>query len=225
MMRTTKQLGLTGTAIVFCLALAGCNNAPPPQDKADYSQTLNRYYEGRPVCVWSDTVSFPIEDATPDQIKENGLNALVDAGLLVRKHATKAAPAGSYTYDLSPEGRSALDADLDDKNTGNFCFGRRRVIAIDGARQNSRSTEIVDFHYSVEQPASWATEYSIQRAFPQVSSELSGPHKAEVTLLDTTGGWEVSGQPAIINPLTTTSHDSALARAKLAFHLGKKQSS
>jgi hypothetical protein len=224
-MHATKDLGFTATAIAFCLTLAGCNNAPPPQDKADYSQTLNRYYEGRPLCVWSDAVSFPIEDATPDQIKENGLNALVEAGLLVRKHARKGATAGSYAYDLSPEGRSALDADLDDKNTGNFCFGRRKVVAIDGARQNSRSTEIVDFHYSVEQPASWATEYPIQSAFPHVSNELSGPHKAEVTLLDTTNGWEVSGTPATIIPVTRSSHDSALARAKTAFHLGKKQSS
>jgi hypothetical protein len=114
-MHATNRFGFTATAIAFCLTLVGCNNAPPPQDKADYSQTLNRYYQGRPVCIWSDTVSFPVQAATPDQIKEDGLNALVDAGLLVRWRAPKGAPAGSYSYDLSPEGRSALDANLDDK--------------------------------------------------------------------------------------------------------------
>lgn len=224
-MRATRPLGFTAIAIASCALIAGCNTAPPQQDKADYSQTLNRYYEGRPVCIWPDSVSFPIENASPDQVQQLGLNALVNAGLLVRERADKHASAGSYTYDLSPEGRSALDADLDNKNTGNFCFGRRKVVGIDAARQNSRSTEVVDFHYAVQQPASWATEYSIQRAFPQIVTELSGPHKAEVTLLDTTDGWEVSGQPAVINPLSTAPHDSALARAKTAFHLGKKQSS
>jgi len=224
-MRATKHIGFTTLALACSALFIGCSSAPPPQDKADYSQTLNRYYLGRPACIWSDAVTFPIQNASPDQIQQRGLNALVDTGLLIRKPAPKGAPADSYTYDLSPEGRSAFDADLDDKNTGNFCFGRRKVIGIDGARQNSRSTEIVDYHYTIDQPASWATEYPIQRAFPQVSGELSGPHKAEVTLLDTTDGWEVSGTPAVINPVATSTHDSALARAKTALHLSKKQSS
>jgi hypothetical protein len=222
-MQATKLSRLSVIAIGSVI-VAGCSNAPKPQEKADYSQTLNRYYEGRPVCIWSDSVSFPIENASPDQIHDFGLNALVDAGLLTRKRAHKPSAAGPYTYDLSPEGRSALDADIDSKDTGNFCFGRRKVITVDSARQNSLSTEIVDFHYRVEQPASWATEHSIESAFPQVSTELSGPHKAEVTLLDTTDGWEVSGTPATIVPPTGAPRQSTLAKAKTILHL-KRQAS
>ena len=222
-MQATKHIRFLAIGFTCCVLLAGCSSAPPPQDKADYSHTLNRYYLGRPVCIWLDPVTFPVQNASPDEVQQRGLNALVDAGLLVRKPATKGSPAG--IYDLSPEGRSAFDAKLDDKNTGNFCFGRRKVVGIDSAQQNSRSTEIVDYHYIIDQPAAWATEYPIQRAFPQITSELSGPHKAEVTLLDTTDGWEVSGTPAVINPVATSTHDSALARAKTALHLSKKQSS
>jgi hypothetical protein len=223
--QATKLWGMTVAAIACCVTLAGCNAAPPPQDKADYQQTLNKYFQGRPVCIWPDEVSFPIADASSHQIDARGLDALTDAGLLVRKPAAKGAPAGSYSYDLSPEGRSALDASVELKDTGNFCFGRRKVLTIDGARENSTSTEVVDFHYIVAQPASWATENSIESAFPQVANELSGPHKAEVTLLDTTDGWEVSGTPATIVPLTATPRQSTLAKAKALLHLKKRQSS
>jgi len=211
-------------AIACCAIVAGCSSAPPPQEKADYTQTLNKFYQARPVCIWPDEVSFPAQNTTPEQIDERGYDALVDAGLLMRKPARKGAPAGSYTYDLTPEGRSALDADIDYKDTGNFCFGRRKVTAIDGAKANSTTTEIVDFHYGVEQPAAWANEYSVKSAFPQVANELSGPHKAEATLLDTTAGWEVSGIPATIVPLTAAPRQSTLAKAKALLHL-KRQAS
>jgi hypothetical protein len=206
------------------IVLAGCNSTPPALERADYSATLNRYYEGRPLCVWSDTVKFPVEDATPEEIRLRGFDALTDAGLLERKVAGKHAPKGLATYDLSPEGRSAFDPDIADAGAGNFCYGRRKVISIDGDRQNSSTTELIDFHYNVAQPASWAKEYSIERAFPQVVAELSGPHKAEATLLDTTDGWEVSGAPSVIAPQTAPPRNSALAKARSVFGLKKQPS-
>jgi hypothetical protein len=177
------------------------------------------------MCLWPDTVKFPVEDATPEQIDQRGFNSLVDAGLLIRQHAGKGAPAGSYTFELSPEGRSAFDPEIDDPGTGNFCYGRRKVISIDSDRQNSSTTELIDYRYSVIQPASWAMEHSIQQAFPQIAVELSTPHKAEATLLDTTDGWEVSGTPATIVPVTGSPSTSAVAKAKALLHLKKKQAS
>jgi hypothetical protein len=216
---------VTFAVCAVLLPTAGCSNAPRPADRADYTATLDQYYQGRPACVWPDTVKFPVKDATPDEIDERGFEALADAGLLVRKPASKDAPAGSSTFDLSPEGRSALDPDISNPGAGNFCYGRRTVTSIEAASQNSRSTELIDFDYSVAQPAAWAKQYSIERAFPQVASELAGPHKAEATLLDTTDGWQVSGRPANILPLEAGPRDSAIARAMSLFHLKKRQAS
>ena len=208
---------------IFLITLAGCKAAPPPPvQRADYSQTLNRYYDGRPLCLWQATVAFPIEAATPDQISQLGLSGLTNAGLLVAKPAGKAAPHGSKTFELSPEGRTAFVPDVFHPGAGNFCYGRRKIVSIDAARRNSSTTELVDYHYSLAQPAAWATEISIQSAFPQVGPELSGPHMAQATLLDTTDGWEISGTPVNIAPPAAHPHTSALAKATGLLHLKKK---
>jgi hypothetical protein len=208
---------------IFLTTISGCKAAPPPPaQRADYSQTLNKYYEGRPMCLWQETVKFPVEAATPGQIDQLGLAGLVNAGLLVMQPAGKDAPQGSKTFDLSPEGRTALNPDVFRPGAGNFCYGRRKILSIDAARRNSTTTELVDYHYSVAQPASWATEISIQSAFPQVGPELSGPHMAQATLLDTTDGWQISGTPASIAPAVAHPHSSALAKATGLLHLKKK---
>jgi hypothetical protein len=195
------------------IVLAGCKAVPPPPvQRADYTETLNKYYDGRPLCLWPQTVKFPVEAATPDQINQLGLAGLANAGLLIAKPAGK---GGSKTFDLTPEGKSAFNPDVFQSGAGNFCYGRRKIISIDAARRNASTTELVDYHYSIAHPDSWATERSIQSSFPQVATELSGPHVAEATLLDTTGGWEMSGTPTTIVPLPTPqTHPSALAKAK-----------
>lgn len=211
---------------VCAVVLAGCKPpAPPPAQQADYSQTLNKYYEGRPMCLWQETVKFPIEAAEPDEIAELGLAGLVDAGLLAAKPAGKGEPRGSKTFDLTPEGRTALDPDVFNPGAGNFCYGWRKVVSIDTARRNSSTTELVDYHYSVKQPAAWATELSVQSAFPQVAAELSGPHMGQATLLDTVDGWEISGTPATIAPPTAHPRTSTLAKAADMLHLKKVNAS
>lgn len=208
-------IAFTVAALTF---LYGCKPAPPPPAlRADYTQTLNKYYEGRPMCLWDEPVKFPVQNASPETVEDLGLNGLADAGLLIAKGRRGA--RGPVTYDLTPEGRSALNPDVFHPGAGNFCYGRRKVISIDTARRNSSTTELVDYHYRVTEPASWASEASIQNAFPQVAAELSGAHAAQVTLLDTTAGWEVSGAPSSAAPRTPRAHGSALAPA---LHLKKK---
>jgi hypothetical protein len=193
--------------------VSGCSSAPAPAVRWDYSRSLDRYYQGRPACLWPDAVEFPVKDASPQQIDERGFVELVTAGLLVEQRPSKNAPRDTHTFDLSPEGQSAIDRDIFNKSAGNFCYGRFRVTSIEAQRRNSSSTELVDYHYSLVQPAAWATEHAIQSAFPQVAEELAGPHKAEVTMLDTTDGWEVSGTPATIAPVNPALHTSTLAKA------------
>ncbi len=225
-MMASGSCGAFWAAVGFTLwvpILTGCNSAPPPKLRYDYSQSLDRYYEGRPLCVWPDAVTFPVLNASPDQIRERGFNALADSGLLIRKHATKGAAPGSYTFDLTPEGRSALDVDVFDNSAGNFCYGRSKVTSIDSAEQNSRSTELVDYHYRVEEPAAWAMEQPIQRAFPQIASELAGPHKAQVCLLNTTDGWEIASVPTTFTPNAAAAHPPLLAKAKMLLAHDKRQ--
>jgi hypothetical protein len=220
-----RALRIVIAAASTAIFLAGCNSAPPAITRADYTATLNKYYEGRPMCLWPETVKFPAEDVTSDEATERGFAALVDAGLLIRKPAGKHAPKGSSTFDLTPEGRSALDPDISDPGAGNFCYGRRKITSIDRDRQNSHTTELIDFHYALPDPAAWSKEHSIETAFPQVVSEISSPHKAQVTLLDTTDGWEVSGTPAEIPTFNAPPRKSALAKAKSLFSNKKQQPS
>jgi len=220
------RIGAAIRAAAVCgagvLCVAGCNNAPPAQQKFDYTETLNKYYEGRPMCLWQDTVKFPVENATPETVDQLGLAALTNAGLLVGKAARGAQRA--KTFDLSPEGRSALDPDVFNPGAGNFCYGRRKIVSVDKARRNSSTTELVNYHYSVQQPAAWAEEFAIQSAFPHVAAELAGPHIGQATLLDTTDGWEISGTPATIDPLTAKppSRGTELAKTKNPVRLGSK---
>ncbi|MDP9039404.1 MAG: hypothetical protein M3O02_09045 [Acidobacteriota bacterium] len=200
------------------LWLVGCSKvaAPPPAVRADYTQTLNKYYEGRPLCLWDQPVKFPVVNATPETVEDLGLDGLADAGLV----ATRGGRRGrATTYDLTPEGRSALNPDVFHPGAGNFCYGRRKVVSIDRAKRNSSTTELVDYQFEVADPAAWASEASIQNVFPQVVGELSGPHAAQVTLLDTTDGWEISGAPSSVAPRAPRSHGSTLARV---LHLRKK---
>jgi hypothetical protein len=208
--------GLGAVACCLCIAATGCKvPPPPPAERVGYTDVLDKYYEGRPMCLWPQTVKFPVEDATPQLAAELGLPGLEDAGLLVVKPVRKGAAAGTKDYDLTPEGRTALDPDVFQQGAGNFCYGRRKVVSIDAARRNSSTTELVDYHYRVPQPAAWANEVAIQRAFPQVAAELGSTHMAEATLLDTTGGWEISGTPATVAPPAgPPQHTSALAQAK-----------
>ena len=200
-------------ASLLCVAaIAGCSSAPPQKERADYTASLNRYYEGRPMCVWTDQVSFPVQNPTADEVKDRGYDALVSAGLLTRKYSRN-----GFAYELTTRGRAAFDHDIGDKSTGNFCYGRRRVDGIASARQHSRTTELVEYRYSVAEPPAWALKPAVQAAFPQIASDLRGPHTATATLLNTTTGWEVAERP--LQP-STGERTTSLAKMKAVFTPG-----
>jgi hypothetical protein len=178
------------SSLVCVAVFTGCNSAPPPLERAGYAKSLNHYYEGRPMCVWTDQVSFPVQNPTADQIQDRRYDALVSAGLLTRNRAKT-----GVTYELSAAGRAAFDNDIADKTTGNFCYGRRKVTNIASAHQHSRTTELVDYHYVIAEPPAWANNPAVQSAFPQIASDLAGEHTATATLLNTTTGWEVAERP------------------------------
>jgi hypothetical protein len=215
---TIRHSMWSAVAAALCVAtIAGCSSAPQPKERMDYSASLNRYYQGRPMCLWPETVKFPMENAAPEQVHGLGLDALVGSGLLVRKHGN--------SFDLTPEGRSSFSPDVFNKGAGNFCYGRRKVVSVDAAEHNSRSSELVAYHYSVADPAAWAKEVEIQHAFPQIAPELAGVHKAQATLLDTTEGFEVAGTPTQLEPSEKkpATQFSSLTRTKVVLAATRKQ--
>jgi hypothetical protein len=205
-----RTVGMVGVSSLGVLILGGCSTTPTPVLKADYTQSLDRYYQGRPSCVWPDAVQFPVKNAAPDLVDERGLNALAEAGLLTEIPPSK---GGARSFELTAEGRAALDRDVFDKNAGNFCYGRRTVSGIDEIRRNTSSTNIVDYRYAMTNPASWALQPVVQSAFPQIAQELKTPHQAEATMVDTTDGWEISSAPTMIVPQSPAEHTSMLAKA------------
>lgn len=200
------------SSLVCVAAFTGCSSAPAPLERADFTKSLNHYYEGRPMCLWTDQVSFPVENATAGEVRDRGYDALVSAGLLTRRNMKS-----GVVYDLTARGHEAFDADIADKTTGNFCYGRRKVSTIASARQGSRTTELVDYQYTVAEPQAWARNAAIQAAFPQIASELAGPHAATATLLNTTTGWEVADRAA--QP-SNGERTSSLAKMKAVFAPG-----
>jgi hypothetical protein len=212
MVLKSVRIALCLSSIVCVAALTGCSSAPAPKDRADFTRSLNRYYEGRPMCVWPEQVSFPVQNPTPDEVRDRRYDALVSAGLLARRQART-----GVIYELTSAGRAAFDYDIADKSTGNFCYGRRKVASIDSARQGSRTTELVDYQYVIAEPAAWARNPVIQSAFRQIASELSGAHAATATLLNTTTGWEVAEQPPQPGSGERT---SSLAKMKAVFTPG-----
>lgn len=212
--RTATQLQSIACAIASCAALlfTGCSSAPTPQLKADYTTTLNRYYEGRPLCLWSQSVKFPVENATAEEARARGFDALVDSGLLVRRSAKH----GAFTYELSPKGHAEFEKDVLNEGAGNFCYGRRKVTSIDSADRDSPASELVSYEYSVPQPADWAHNPAIQQAFPQIAGQIARPHKSQARLLNTTDGWQLARAPGTPGK-NARPHTSSVAKLKVVF--------
>jgi hypothetical protein len=188
-------------AVAACLAMAGllsgCNSTAKEVAKSDYKAALNQYYQGWPRCVWPDAVAAPIQSDDPE-VKAQ-LVGLAQAGLLKPEPVARGKRKDALlTYDLTDEGRAAWTKDVFWPGAGNFCYGRPQILSVDKSRQESPSTEIVDYHYAIPDPPAWATNAAVQQAIPAVQEELAGTHAAEALLVDTTDGYRVQGPPHMI---------------------------
>ena len=167
----------------------------------NYKNAINAYYASRPVCLWPDSVKFPVQVTTSDTTKTSGYDALVDQGLLTRTTAEKrellVISKQVTNYDLSDKGRSAWTADVQQPGFGNFCYGARTVSSIDGATPTTDqpgATTTVNYHVGISGAPGWATAPETQNAFTQLQTDLAnGPGVA--TLTDTANGWSVTSGP------------------------------
>ncbi|HTH52709.1 MAG TPA: hypothetical protein VL495_02085 [Edaphobacter sp.] len=185
---------------------AGCNKHV--DNTPHYIEAINNYYAGHPACLWDDDMKFPVQANTSDASKTAPYDALVDQGLLVRttdeKKVMIIASKQVNNYDLSEKGRAAWVADPDRPGFGNFCYGHRKVSGIDSATptdgQRGSSTTVA-YHYTIADPAAWATAQETQTAYPKIQQDLSGPHSATAVLLSTDEGWKVA-RPSTTAPAT-----------------------
>ena len=189
-----RVMAATG-AIIFLTV--GCNKKD--DNSINFTSAINTYYSAHPACLWSDPVKFPVQADTSNASKTSGYDALVDQGLLVRTTAEKKvmiiASKQVNNYDLSDKGRSAWTADVNQPGYGNFCYGHRKVSAIDSFTPTTSAagaTTQISYHTTLADAPAWATAAETQTAYPQLHSDLGGPQAGQATLTNTNSGWQVS---------------------------------
>ena len=173
-------------------------------DHAEFISAINKSFVGRHECVWPDAIKLPVQaDPTKDE-NIRVLEALTDAGLLLRVSEEKkgflASSKQVNTYDLSDKGRASWTSDANKPDYGNFCFGHFNATAIDKATPDSSASPTqyaVNYQYEVEGIPDWVRTPESMRAFPKIAADTS-IQSATVTLVKgTDGGWVVgSPQPA-----------------------------
>jgi hypothetical protein len=185
--------------------VTACNKQAPTTP--NYGDAINAFYQAHPACLWSDEKKFPIQ-AAPDDAKTEGLDALVDQGLLTRTVTEKKIIIVSKrenNYDISDQGRSSWTADPNQPGYGNFCYGHRKVATIDSNTPTSDqpgATVTVNYHYTLTGVPSWASAAETVTAFPKLQA-ANAPQPATATLTNTSQGWQVSSAPgSSSNPAT-----------------------
>jgi hypothetical protein len=189
---------LTHLAIVLLAGTAftmGCSKKAAVAP--NYSGAIDAYYQAHPACLWTTEKKFPVQAASSDDAKTEGYDALVDQGLLTRTVSEKKIIIISKrenNYDLSESGRSAWVADPSQPGFGNFCYGHRKVSAIDSstpASDDPGAKTTVDYHYTLAGVPAWAGAAETQTAFPALAS-VDGPKSGTATLVNTSQGWQMS---------------------------------
>jgi len=207
-LQTRNTLRTAAISAAALLVLAGCNKKA--DNTMNYTSAINSYYSAHPACLFAQPQQFPTQKTTSDTSATAPFDALVDQGLLVRTTAEKkvmiVASKQVTNYDLSSQGRSDWTADTTQPGFGNFCYGHRKVTAIDSSTPTTSdpgATTQVTYHYAVDGAPSWASAAETKTAFPNVATDLSGPQAASATLTDTANGWQVTTAPDGRTPATS----------------------
>jgi hypothetical protein len=195
-----KRFIAISSSLLCLLLAAGCNNKT--ESNSSYKAAINDYYKAHPACLWPEAKKFPVQEATSDDAKTQGYDALTDSGLLSRTTGEKkvmvVASKQVNNYDVSDKGRAAWTTDPTQPGYGNFCYGHRDVTSIDnvtnGTDSNGNKTAQVSYHYQMGDTATWANAQEMKTAFPGVATALAGP-QADTALLTQTGDhWELVKQ-------------------------------
>lgn len=185
---------------VCVLLTSGCNHMQDTD--SNYSRAIDKYYGDHPSCLFQEPVKFPAQEDTDDPRQTKRFEALVDQNLLTRSTADRrvmvAATKPVNSYDLSSTGHTDWVADAKQPGYGNLCYGHRKVVAIDSSAPTTSSegaTTTVVYRYTVKDVPSWAKSAELQKAFPELRTDLSARQVGRASLTDTKKGWAVSGAP------------------------------
>jgi hypothetical protein len=193
-MNRTRNYGLV--LGLFAMLTMGCNKADTTN--ANYKAAINNHFKAFPACVWSQPKKFPVQEATADDAKTEGYDALTQAGLLTRTTAEKKvliiASKQVNNYDLSETGRTSWTPDSSQPGYGNFCYGNREVSSIDsstpGTNGMGAKTADVTYHYKIANVPEWAKSQGMQTAYPSMSAALGSNPSDRATLVITGDHWE-----------------------------------
>lgn len=177
------------------LFTAGCNNGG--NSNSAYESAINDHLKAAPVCLWSQPKKFPVQEATSDDAKTEGYDALTQAGLLTRTTGEKKvliiASKQVNNYDLSNKGRNTWTADSTQPGYGNFCYGTREVTSIDnstpGNSGNGGKTVTVNYHYKIANVPDWAQSAEMKTAFPKLATNLGSAPAGTAALTQNGDHW------------------------------------
>ena len=198
-MRGRIALALTLTGLGSCAI--GCKQQV---DRVALKSAINRSYAGKHICIWPEAVKLPVQvDPSKDE-RIRDLNALYDAGLLIRAQAEKnkflADAKELDKFDLSDKGHSAWTPEDGKPGYGNFCFGHFNVTAIDKAAPNASSNPtqyVVTYRYEVEGIPDWARTPESMRSFRNIVADTSIQSATTTVVKGADGTWAVApGQTA-----------------------------
>ena len=181
--------------VTIALSVWGCNKAV--NSDVAYKAAIDDHFKAYPACLWSQPKKFPVQEATSDDAKTEGYDALTQENLLTRTTAEKKIVIISKqvnNYDLSDKGRSTWTPDTSQPGYGNFCYGNREVTSIDsstpGTNGSGAKTATVTYHYKIGNVAAWANSASVKTAFPNLADALAANPSDTATLVQTGDRWE-----------------------------------
>jgi len=203
-------------SIAGLLFLTACNNAKKPSD-ANFTNSINQYLakQGEACAVLNR--QFPLDVPKGQQKDQYGIGpklvALELAGLLRGSDTTAVVhgmldalqgptrPQPVRHYDLTAEGGKYFrELSGGFGQTTGLCYGRKQVDSIvkwtEPMTMGAYSQTEVTYTYKIVDLAAWAERPEVQRAFPDIQTDIAGQSKAAQTagLRLTNNGWEVPAQ-------------------------------
>ena len=170
---------LIGLAAVLALT-SGCNSKTKATP-ANFSQTLNTYFQDRSECLFSG-VHFPYATSDPAVTKQ--MNTLVKSQMLESSYETA---VRTTRYTVARAGT---------RYAPRFCYGHRVISSIDSFTPPEKGASgfpetRVNYHYTLTDVPVWAKSPDVLAAFPDMASITTNGGSGKATLAQTIAGWQV----------------------------------
>jgi hypothetical protein len=168
-----------GMVAILTLTL-GCNSKTKPTS-ANFTQTLNSYFQARSECLFSG-VHFPYATSDPAVTKQ--MNTLVKSQMLESSYETA---VRTTRYTVARAGT---------RYAPRFCYGHRVISSIDSSTPPAKGASgfpetHVNYHYTLTDVPVWAKSPDVLAAFPDMANATTNGGSGQATLAQTLAGWQV----------------------------------